>query len=383
MPVGADDVRRGAAHGRRGVPRAQEGAGEAEARDRRRRRGRLRARPQERRGGAQGRSSRRSRRRATRPGSEIALALDVRGVASCTRTARTRSRRAAPGRASADGHDRAVREVARRVSDRVDRGRARRGRLGRLGRSSPKRSATACSSSATICSSRTPSGSRAASRAASRNAILIKVNQIGTLTETLEAIEMARAAGYLSIISHRSGETEDTFIADLAVAHRRRPDQDRLGVAAPTASRSTTSCCASRSSSATRRRVSRAARSTGCEAQRVVKTASMRGARASSRCAVSSRCRAASTARATSSRSGAKRRARARRSIRSQRQVDSLRAVPEARSRRDPRSGADRARGVRDGPRAKGDALSVRRARARSAAVRAISSDSTGSSIRW
>jgi enolase len=50
------------------------------------------------------------------------------------------------------------------------------------------------------------------------NAILIKLNQIGTLSETLEAIEMARAAGYLSVISHRSGETEDTFIADLAVA---------------------------------------------------------------------------------------------------------------------------------------------------------------------
>jgi len=50
------------------------------------------------------------------------------------------------------------------------------------------------------------------------NAILIKVNQIGTLTETLEAIDMARAAGYLSVISHRSGETEDTFIADLSVA---------------------------------------------------------------------------------------------------------------------------------------------------------------------
>jgi enolase 1/2/3 len=50
------------------------------------------------------------------------------------------------------------------------------------------------------------------------NAILIKVNQIGTLSETLEAIELARAAGYLSVISHRSGETEDTFIADLAVA---------------------------------------------------------------------------------------------------------------------------------------------------------------------
>jgi enolase len=49
------------------------------------------------------------------------------------------------------------------------------------------------------------------------NSILIKVNQIGTITETLEAIEMARAAGYLSVISHRSGETEDTFISDLAV----------------------------------------------------------------------------------------------------------------------------------------------------------------------
>jgi enolase len=50
------------------------------------------------------------------------------------------------------------------------------------------------------------------------NAILIKLNQIGSVTETIEAIEMARKAGYNSIISHRSGETEDTFIADLAVA---------------------------------------------------------------------------------------------------------------------------------------------------------------------
>src|ERR1700744_2369948 len=49
------------------------------------------------------------------------------------------------------------------------------------------------------------------------NSILIKVNQIGTVSETLEAIELARRFGYTSIISHRSGETEDTFIADLAV----------------------------------------------------------------------------------------------------------------------------------------------------------------------
>ncbi len=49
------------------------------------------------------------------------------------------------------------------------------------------------------------------------NAILIKLNQIGTLTETLEVIGMAKRAGYKTVISHRSGETEDTTIADLAV----------------------------------------------------------------------------------------------------------------------------------------------------------------------
>jgi enolase len=50
------------------------------------------------------------------------------------------------------------------------------------------------------------------------NSLLVKVNQIGTLTETLDAIDLARGAGYSSVISHRSGETEDTTIADLAVA---------------------------------------------------------------------------------------------------------------------------------------------------------------------
>jgi enolase len=50
------------------------------------------------------------------------------------------------------------------------------------------------------------------------NAVLVKVNQVGTLTETMEAIELAKRAGYGTVISHRSGETEDTFVADLAVA---------------------------------------------------------------------------------------------------------------------------------------------------------------------
>jgi enolase len=49
------------------------------------------------------------------------------------------------------------------------------------------------------------------------NSVLIKVNQIGTLTETLDAIEMAKTAGYTAVVSHRSGETEDTTIADIAV----------------------------------------------------------------------------------------------------------------------------------------------------------------------
>ena len=56
------------------------------------------------------------------------------------------------------------------------------------------------------------SGSKAA------NAVLIKPNQIGTLTETLDAVRTAQYAGYKTIISHRSGETSDSFIADLAVA---------------------------------------------------------------------------------------------------------------------------------------------------------------------
>jgi enolase len=54
--------------------------------------------------------------------------------------------------------------------------------------------------------------------AGTANSILVKVNQIGTLTETIAAVEMAKRAGYTAVMSHRSGETEDTTIADLAVA---------------------------------------------------------------------------------------------------------------------------------------------------------------------
>ena len=59
------------------------------------------------------------------------------------------------------------------------------------------------------------------------NSILVKVNQIGTLTETIAAVRMAQQAGYTAVMSHRSGETEDSTIADLAVALVLRADQDR------------------------------------------------------------------------------------------------------------------------------------------------------------
>lgn len=62
------------------------------------------------------------------------------------------------------------------------------------------------------------------------NSILIKPNQIGTISETLEAVRLARRFGYTAIISHRSGETEDTAIADLAVARIR--DRSKQGLPA-------------------------------------------------------------------------------------------------------------------------------------------------------
>ena len=98
------------------------------------------------------------------------------------------------------------------------------------------------------------------------NSILIKVNQIGTLTETLEAMQMAAKAGYTAVVSHRSGETEDPFIADLAVATN--AGQIKTGSASRTDRiASTTSCCASKRNSA-RPRCSPAERRTAGEETR-------------------------------------------------------------------------------------------------------------------
>ena len=104
-------------------------------------------------------------------------------------------------------------------------------RTGTAGRRSPSGSGTVSSSSGTTSSSPTRSACGGGSSAGVANSILVKLNQIGTLTETLETIAIAHDAGYTTVISHRSGETEDTTIADLAVATGRRADQDRRPVA--------------------------------------------------------------------------------------------------------------------------------------------------------
>jgi enolase len=81
------------------------------------------------------------------------------------------------------------------------------------------------------------------------NSILVKVNQIGSLTETLDAVQLAQFNGYTAVLSHRSGETEDATIADIAVATN--CGQIKTGSsAAPTGWPSTTNSCASSSCSA-------------------------------------------------------------------------------------------------------------------------------------
>ena len=108
--------------------------------------------------------------------------------------------------------------AVRALSDRLDRGRHGRGGLGRLEAADRagrvKRVQLVGDDLFVTNTERLQRGIELGVA----NAILIKVNQIGTLTETLEAVGMAREAGYASVMSHRSGETEDVTIADLAVA---------------------------------------------------------------------------------------------------------------------------------------------------------------------
>ena len=215
LPVGRRELQRGAARRHRGVPRAEEAAQGRRPQHRGRRRGRLRAQRQCRAGAGLHREGR-SPRRAT-SWARISCWASTWPPASSSRMAATELE--GEGKTlDPDGMVALARGPVRAVPDRLDRGRHGRGRLGRLEAADRGLGRRRSSWSATTCSSPTPRSWPRASTKGIANAILIKVNQIGTLTETLDAIRLATAAGYSSIISHRSGETEDSTIADLAVA---------------------------------------------------------------------------------------------------------------------------------------------------------------------
>ena len=153
------------------------------------------------------------------PGKDMYVALDVASSEFWDDDAKHYIlKKSGEGVRSLRRDDRALRRLDAAVPDHLDRRRPGRRRLAGLGAAHRRRSAHACSSSATTCSSPTRAILRRGIEQKIGNALLVKLNQIGTVTETLDAVEMARQAGYASVISHRSGETEDTTIADLAVA---------------------------------------------------------------------------------------------------------------------------------------------------------------------
>ena len=131
------------------------------------------------------------------------------------------------------------------VPHRVDRGRSRTGRLGRWAELTAELGAR-CQLVGDDIFVTNPDRLARGIRERVATAILVKPNQIGTLTETLDTIELAARNGYGQVVSHRSGETEDTTIADIA-GDERRADQD--GCARGASGRpSTTGCCGSRRS---------------------------------------------------------------------------------------------------------------------------------------
>ena len=150
-----------------------------------------------------------------RPGEQIALGLDC-AASEFYKDGRYHARGRGPG-ARRRRMDRHPGELGRQVPHHQHRGRHGRGRLGRLEDADRRAWASGCSWSATTCSSPTPRSCKEGIDKGIANSILIKINQIGTLTETFAAIEMAKRAGYTAVISHRSGETEDSTIADIAV----------------------------------------------------------------------------------------------------------------------------------------------------------------------
>ena len=250
MPVGAAELPRGAALGRRDVPRAEGRAARARA-----------CRPAwaTRAGSRPTWPRTRSRCRPLveaieaagyTPGEDIAIALDP-AASELYRDGAYHLEGEGQG-ALVGGAGRLLGGDGRSLPDRVHRGRHGRGRLGRLGRAHRRRSAAASSSWATTSSSPTPSGWPSGIERGVANSVLVKVNQIGTLTETLDTVELATRNAYTSVISHRSGRDRGHHHRRPRRGHQLRPDQDRRARPAPTGWPSTTSCCASRTTSTRR-----------------------------------------------------------------------------------------------------------------------------------
>ena len=155
-----------------------------------------------------------------KPGERVLLALDLRGHRVLTRTASLRlhegegKKRSAAGAWSnylAELDRQATRSSRSRTAWREDDWEGWKMLTDKLGDKVPARRRRS------VRHQREAPGAKA-SKNGIANSILVKVNQIGTLTETLAAVEMAHKAGYTAVMSHRSGETEDATIADLAVA---------------------------------------------------------------------------------------------------------------------------------------------------------------------
>ena len=217
MPVGAETFAEALRMGRGDLPQPQEGAQGRRPQHQCRRRGRLRAEPESHRRGARLHRSRRSRSAGYKPGRRRRAGARLR-LERVFQRRQVRRWQARARRFDAASMVEFYEGLVRALPDRLDRRRHGRGRLGRLEGADRRARPARCSWSATICSSPTARRWSRASRRASPTRILVKVNQIGSLTETLEAVEIAHRAGYACVMSHRSGETEDATIADLAVA---------------------------------------------------------------------------------------------------------------------------------------------------------------------
>ena len=216
VPGGRRELRRVPADRHRGLPRAEADPARPRPGDGGRRRGRLRPRPPVQRGGAGGRSSPGSRPPATSPASDVFIALDPatsevfeNGAYVLEHEGRTLT---APRRWPPTGRTpaRATRSSRSRTAWTRRTGTGWKLLTERIGER-----VQLVGDDLFVTN---PERLRRGIEAGVANSILVKVNQIGTLTETLDAIRMAREAGYTAVISHRSGETEDTTIADLAVA---------------------------------------------------------------------------------------------------------------------------------------------------------------------